>query len=173
MDVTYYVAASLDGYIATPEGGTAWLKVFETGHEDYGYAAFYAGVDAVFMGSRTFEACLRFPRWPYADKPCWVFSSRRFERVPPGVTVVNETPAQLLARLESRWLKRAWLTGGGKLAASFAAQGLIREYVVSIMPVLLGRGVPLLDGISMPEELNLVDARRFANGVVQLRYSAG
>nr|PZN01452.1 MAG: hypothetical protein DIU74_10075 [Pseudomonadota bacterium] len=131
------------------------------------------GCCALFLGHPHFRALRRFPRWAHARKPWWGFSSRRFERVPPGVTVVNETPAQLLARLESRWLKRAWLTGGGKLAASFAAQGLIREYVVSIMPVLLGRGVPLLDGISMPEELNLVDARRFANGVMQLRYSAG
>lgn len=172
MDVAYYVAASLDGYIATPDGGTAWLKPFESTHEDYGYAAFYAGVDAVLMGSRTFEQCLRYERWPYADKPCWVFSSRRFDRVPPGVTVLDQPPAQALAALESRWLKRAWLVGGGKLAASFAAQGLIGEYIVSVVPVLLGVGIPLLDGVRLDEALQLRDAKRYNSGVMQLRYHA-
>lgn len=172
MDVSYYIAASLDGYIAAADGGTAWLKPFETAHEDYGYAAFYAGIDAVLMGSCTFEQCLRYERWPYADKPCWVFSSRTFERVPPGVTVLNQSPAQALAALESRWLKRAWLVGGGKLAASFAAQGLITEYVISYIPMLLGEGVPLLDGASLREALTLVDAKRHASGVMQLRYTA-
>lgn len=170
MEVAYYVAASLDGYIATPEGGIDWLKPYETAHEDYGYAAFYASVDAVLMGSHTFEQCLTFDRWPYADKPCWVFSARRYGRVPPGVTITNEPPAQLLAGLRSQWLKRAWLVGGGKLAASFAAHELIDEYIVAVIPVLLGRGIPLLDGAPLRAELNLVDAKRYASGVMQLRY---
>lgn len=173
MDLVYYVAASLDGYIATPDGGTAWLRPYETTGEDFGYAAFYASVDAVLMGSRTFEQCLRYERWPYADKPCWVFSGRRFDRVPPGVTVIDESPAQALAALESRWLKRAWLVGGGRFAASCAAQGLITEYIVSIVPVLLGSGIPLLDGARLDESLQLVDAKRYGAGVMQLRYLAG
>ena len=171
MEVAYYVAASLDGYIATRDGGIGWLKPYESAHEDYGYAAFYASVDVVLMGGRTFEQCLRFDHWPYADKPCWVFSHEHYDKVPPGVTITAEPPAQLLAALQSQWLKRAWLVGGGKLAASFMAQALISEYIVSIIPVLLGAGIPLLDGTTLQEELNLVDAKRYASGVMQLRYA--
>lgn len=170
MEVVYYVAASADGYIATSDGGIGWLQAFETPGEDYGYTAFYASVDVLFMGSRTYRQCQRFGRWPYADKPVWVFSERPLEGTPPGVSVTAQSPAELVHSLESGWLRRAWLVGGGALAGSFVAAGLVTEYIVSVMPVLLGDGIPLLGGASLKEELELTEARRCANGVMQLRY---
>ena len=88
--VLYYVAASLDGYIATHDGGVEWLSPFEGTGEDYGFAQFYASVDALLLGSRTYEQSLTFRVWPYPGKLCWVFSQRPLPVSRPEVIL---TPA--------------------------------------------------------------------------------
>ncbi len=169
-EIVYYVAASLDGYIATPDGGVGWLSRFEGAGEDYGYAAFYASVNAILLGSRTYEQVLTFGSWPYPGLPCWVFSRRRIEGGPPEVTVTAQSPAEVVAELEARRLGRAWLVGGGKIAASFRAQGLISEYIISVIPVILGAGLPLFGAPGPEENLRLAETTPYRSGVVQLRY---
>jgi dihydrofolate reductase len=159
IEIVYYVASSLDGFIATPDGGIDWLKPFEGGAEDYGYGEFYASVEAVLIGRKTYEQCLQFPEWPYAGKPYWVFS-----------TANGNTPAKVAAEMGSRGIRRAWLVGGGKLAAAFRAEGLITEHIVSVIPVLLGSGIPLFDGPAPLEALRLAGAKTYETGIVQLRY---
>lgn len=168
--VIYYVASSLDGYIATSDGAVEWLAPFEASGEDYGYRAFYASVDAVLLGSRTYEQALTFGEWPYADKPSWVFSHRPLEPAGGDVVVTDRDPREVLAALDAMGVARAWLVGGGALAGSFRSAGLITEYIVSIMPVVLGTGVALF-GASGPEEhLRLVGSTSFPDGVTQARY---
>lgn len=159
MEIIYYVAASLDGLIATPDGGIDWLRPYEGTGEDYGYAKFYASIEAVLLGRATYEKCLEFPEWPYAGKPYWVFSRGN-----------GNTPASVVAEMKGRGLRRAWLVGGGKLAAAFRAEGLISEHIISIVPVLLGAGIPLFDGPGPTQPLRLLSSRSYANGIVQLRY---
>jgi dihydrofolate reductase len=159
MEIIYYVAASLDGFIATPEGGIDWLKPFEGTGEDYGYGDFYASIEAVLLGRATYEQSLQFPEWPYADKPYWVFSS-----------TTGNTPASVLAEMQARGLRRAWLVGGGRLAAAFRGERLITEHIISIVPVVLGAGIPLFDGPGPRETLRLKSSRSYPNGIVQLRY---
>jgi uncharacterized protein YhfF/dihydrofolate reductase len=142
-EIIYYVATSLDGYIATADGGIAWLTPFETADEDYGYAAFYASVEALLLGSRTYEQLLTFDPWPYSGKPCWVFSRRALSPARPEVTVTARSPREIAAELEARAIRRAWLVGGGQIAAAFRDDGLITEYIVSIIPVILGAGTSL------------------------------
>lgn len=168
--VIYYVATSLDSYIATPDGGVEWLSAFESAGEDYGYSGFYASVDAVLLGSRTYTQCLTFGEWPYPGKPCWVFSWRQIEVAQPGVTLTTQSPLHVTAELRARNLRRAWLVGGGELAASFRAHGLITEYIVSIIPMILGAGVPLFASPGPKENLKLADSKSYPNGVTQLRY---
>ena len=169
-EVVYYVACSVDGYIASAEGGLEWLAPFEASSEDYGYADFYASIEAVVLGSRTYEQALTFGHWPYSGKPAWVFSKRDLALAPDDVIVTDRTPAEVVSELEERGIRRAWLVGGGELAGAFRAAGLITEYVVSVIPAILGSGVPLF-GASGPEErLRLVDVTPYADGVVQLRY---
>jgi dihydrofolate reductase len=163
MEIIYYVAASLDGFIATPEGGIDWLKPFEGTGADYGYAEFYASIEAVLLGRVTYEQCLQFPEWPYAGKPYWVFS--RAQEKTPG-----NTPASVVAEMQARGLRRAWVVGGGKLAAAFRSERLITEHIVSIVPVVLGAGIPLFDGPGPRETLRLKSSRSYPNGIVQLRY---
>jgi uncharacterized protein YhfF/dihydrofolate reductase len=172
-EIIYYVAASLDGFIATPDGGIAWLAPFEAAGEDYGYAAFYASIDALLLGSRTYEQALTFDPWPYPGKPSWVFSGRPLPAAQPGVIVTAQTPRQVAAELEVRGVRRAWLVGGGHLADAFRAEGLITEYVVSIIPVILGAGIPLFGAAGLQENLHFVEHKVYSNGVVQLKYSGG
>ena len=77
IEIVYYVACSLDGFIATRDAGVDWLSTVEAEGEDYGYREFFDGVDAMLMGSRTYEQVLGFGQWPYGDKRCVVFSQRQ------------------------------------------------------------------------------------------------
>lgn len=176
-EIVYYVAVSLDGYIATPDGGVERLAPFEAGTEDYGYEEFLAGVDGVVMGSRTYEQVLTFGEWPYGRMPCWVFSTRQDLPVRPGMRITHGTPAEVAEEMSAAGVSRAWLVGGGALAGSFRDADLITRYVVSVMPVILGAGVPLMGpadgkrtGSARARPLTLVSSESFADGVVQLTY---
>jgi dihydrofolate reductase len=171
-EVIFYVASSLDGFIATPDGSVAWLSEFEAGDEDYGYSDFYASVDAVLLGSRTYEQALTFGAWPYVGKPSWVFSRRGYPRTPADVTVTAASPRDVVSELDARGIRRAWLVGGGAIASSFREAGLITGYIVSVMPVILGGGVALFGGPGATERLELAGSRVFDDGVVQLTYTS-
>ena len=171
VHVTYYVAVSVDGYIATADGGTDWLRPFESASEDYGYHDFYRSIDAAVMGSHTYEQCLTFAEWPYPGKLCWVFSRRTFANR-SDVTVTTDTPAAVLQQLDARGLMRIWLAGGGELAASMRKSGSIDEYIFSVIPVILGGGIGLFAYTSAKENLRLLECKTYPNGVVQLHYRA-
>jgi dihydrofolate reductase len=170
IETIYYVASSLDGFIATPDGSVAWLAPFEGTGEDYGYADFYGSVDAVLMGRRTYGVTIGFSEWPFERKPVWVFSSRPLEPPRPGVVVTAARPESVLAELASRGVRRAWLVGGGELASAFRACHAITEYIVSLVPVLLGAGIPMIAASGSAERLELTGSRTYPNGIVQLRY---
>jgi dihydrofolate reductase len=183
-EIVYYVATSLDGFIATPDGGIAWLAPFEASGEDYGYAAFYASIDALLLGSRTYEQVLTFDPWPYPGKLCWVFSRRPLSPARTEVTVTAQSPRSVANELDARGIRRAWLVGGGELAGAFRAERLISEMIVAIIPLILGAGIPLFgappadlrrgsaaaQGSSAGEPLRLAGHTVYPNGVVQLRY---
>jgi dihydrofolate reductase len=170
-EVVYYVASSLDGFIATADGSVAWLAPFEASVEDYGYAEFLTGVDGLLFGRRTYEQSLTFGPWPYAGTPAWVFSHARVEAM-PDVRVTDRTPAEVVAEASTLGLRRLWLVGGGALARSFLEAGLIDEYIISLIPVVLGGGVPIFAAPGRQERLRLVAETTFHDGVVQVHYSA-
>ena len=172
-EVVYHVAASLDAYIATPDGGVGWLAPFEGKGEDYGFSKFYASVDAVLLGRRTYEQSLTFGEWPHPGKPCWVFSRRNLKTTETGVTSTDRDPRQVVNELETRNLNRAWLVGGGKLASVFQSQRLISEYIVSVVSVVLGAGIPLFASGGPKQALKLIETKSYPSGIVQLRYVRG
>ena len=170
-EITYSAASSLDGYIATPDGSVDWLAQFRSLGEDRGVGELHASVDALLLGSHTYEFALHLGRWPSPDKLSWVFTSRKLPVLHPSVTLTSETPTEITKLLDARGVRHAWLMGGGKLAASFHSEGLISRYVISVFPVLLGSGVPLFASHSCNfESLRLVTAKPFASGIVQLSY---
>ena len=171
MTIVYYVATSLDGYIATSDGSVDWLSRFRTMREDHGGGELEASVDALLLGSHTYEFALKLGYWPSPGKPSWVFTRRDLPVLHPSITLTSRTPREIVELLAARGLRRAWFMGGGKLAASFHGERLISRYVISVFPVLLASGVSLFaPHSSQPDSLRLVAAKPFKSGVVQLTY---
>lgn len=168
--VVYSAAVSLDGFIADVHGGVEWLHDAMVPGEGYGLREFMASIDAVLMGSRTYEKSLELGGPGYGPKvPCWVFSGRDLPSA-GGMIVTRETPSAVVSQLRERGVRRAWLMGGGKLASSFLAAGLIDEVSLGVMPVVLGDGLPLFaDGIG-PTRLNLVESKTYKGGALGLTY---
>ena len=166
--ITYLVAASLDGYIADADGGVDWLP--QGNADDYGYAEFYAGVEAMAMGRRTYDQVLGFGRWPYAGKPTYVFTTSPPDDNPHGVEFVCADATDFAANVAAQHSGTVWLAGGGRLAEQFRSAGLIEEYLIYVIPIILGHGVPLFGGDAPPTTLRLEEARTFAGGAVMLRY---
>jgi dihydrofolate reductase len=166
--VVAYAAISLDGFIAGPGDDLSWLGGAE-GEADFGYDRFFARVGALVMGRRTYEQVQGFGAWPYEERPVYVLSSS----LPPGqrgpVTVTHATPSELTARLRTGE-GLIWLVGGGRLFASFAEAGLVDEWILTVAPVLLAGGVPLLAPGTARSGLDLVEERRLPRGFVQLHY---
>jgi dihydrofolate reductase len=171
VEVVYHVASSLDGYIATADGSVDWLSHFHTAGEDHTACELHASIDALLLGSHTYEFALQLGDWPSPDKPSWVFSKRALRVLHPSITVTSQSPGEVVRHLGARGLRRAWLMGGGKLAASFHTDGLISQYIISVFPILLGKGIPFFAPHSHPEDkLRFVGAKPFKSGVVQLMY---
>jgi dihydrofolate reductase len=170
-EVVYYVASSLDGYIATSDGGVDWLSRFHIGGEDYGAGDLESSVDALLLGSHTYESALKLGQWPSPDKPSWVFTHRNLRILHPSITLTSQTPREAVESLASLGLRRAWLMGGGKLAASFHAEHLISRYIITVFPVLLGSGMPIFAPHSLAlDALRFVAATPFKSGIIQLTY---
>src|SRR5438874_12238991 len=102
MEVVYYVASSLDGYIATADGSVDWLSRFHTSGEDHGAGRLQASVDALLLGSHTYEFALKLGQWPSPDTPSWVFTGRRLKQLHPSISFTSQTPRELLESLDSR-----------------------------------------------------------------------
>ena len=169
IDITYAAATSLDGYIATEDGGVDWLTPFQS-EQDPGFFDFYGSVQALLMGSHTYEFALKAETWPSPDKRTWVFSKRHLRIMDPSISLTTQSPRAFMKTLQGEKIKQAWLMGGGALASSFRAEGLISHYVVSIMPVILGRGIPLFAASNTRTPLRMTETKSRKNGVVQIRY---
>ena len=170
IHVVYYVASSVDGFIAPEDGSLDWLSPFSSSGEDHGYTDFYASIDALVVGARTYEQMLDFGEWPHQDRPVTVMSSRPLPVAGGSITISALDPNAVVEELASRGHRRIWLVGGGTLASSFAEANLIDEYIISYVPVLLGSGIGLLGGRGDMRALKLVQARTVEDGIVQCRY---
>jgi dihydrofolate reductase len=151
----YYTATTLDGFIADPDNSLEWL--FTRKREDDGllnYGEFISEIGAMAMGSTTYEWLLDHEladkdpaewKWPY-DIACWVFTHRQLQAVPgSGVEFTSANVATVHEEMvEAAGGRNVWIVGGGDLAGQFADAGLLDELIVSIAPVTLGAGAPLL-----------------------------
>ena len=148
----YYTATTLDGFIADPNNSLEWLFTRARDEDGPGnYRDFIAEIGAIAMGSTTYEWVLEHLKdetkwnWPY-EIPCWVFTHRELQVVPGAdVEFVSGDVAPVHERMvEAAAGKNVWIVGGGDLVGQFADQGLLDEVIVSIAPVTLGAGAPLL-----------------------------
>jgi dihydrofolate reductase len=173
MSTIYSVAASLDGFVAGPDDDLDWLLQFGFDAFQEHHDRFTAGVGALAMGATTYEWLRGHDdTWPYQDKVTWVFSSRGLE-VPADGDVrvvagdVRDHHGQVTASTGGRDL---WIVGGGVLAAQYQQAGLLDELHITVMPIALGAGTPLLPVDSDTGALDLVGTTVFDGGAVELRY---
>lgn len=164
-----FIATSLDGYIARPDGTFDFLSIVERPDEDYGFADFFASVDALVIGRNTYETALAFPEWPYAGKRCIVLTHREAPSV-HGEQFFAGAPAALVDQLGLSGAQRLYVDGGAVIR-QFLADGLIDDLTISVVPLLLGQGVALF-GSEVPEQrLDLKTSKAYESGLVQLCYS--
>ena len=166
MHVTYFVAASLDGFIAGPDGRLDWLLT----DDDYGFASYFGRVDALVMGRGTYDPVEGFGAWPYGETPSYVFTHRPLE-TDRSVEVVSGSVEAFSDRMVSENVGELWVVGGGEVAAAFLAAGRLDAVVVSLHPVILGGGTPLFGTDAPVVPLRLDETRAFPSGLVQLRYT--
>jgi dihydrofolate reductase len=140
-----YIATSLDGFIATSDGGLDWLDDIPNPEEsDFGYADFMSGIDAIVMGRKTFEKVLTFDFWPY-DKPVYVPSKSKVDvpkKLEDKVKTVTGNPKELVNQLKELGHQNLYIDGGITIQG-FLEEDLIDEMILTRVPVLLGNGIPL------------------------------
>ena len=178
--VTIHMAASLDGFIARKDGRVDWL---ETSDEFVGgdsldsgeVEAFLKTIDCYVMGSRTYETALNFEAkglgWSYGDKPTFVLTTRDLPRTRDTVEFYSGDLSQFVNdRLRSAF-GSIWFVGGGAVAGECLRRGLADEIRYSILPILIGEGVPFFEKLGRDVILHLAEVKAYNNGIVELRYN--
>jgi dihydrofolate reductase len=169
--IIVYIATSADGFIARPDGGVDWLNR-PTAAGDYGMGAFRRSIDSLVLGRKTYEFGLQHGARFGANPKHYVFSRNATGLVvAAGVDVVTEQPAAFVKRLKAQKTgKNIWMMGGAALIGTFVDEGLIDEFIIHVIPTLIGEGIPLLAPRHREIELKLRSCKRFADGVVRLHY---
>ncbi|MGN7148276.1 dihydrofolate reductase family protein [Arthrobacter sp. SAFR-179] len=173
--IQYFVAASIDGFIATSTDDLGWLRQFdgfEGGAESYN--GFMAGVGCIVMGGETYAWLMEHEpgKWPYTGTPSYVFTHHEY-RAPDGadITFVRGDIQEFVTDFRSAAGDRnIWVVGGGNLAAQFADAGLLDEIILSVIPVVLGGGKRLLPMKGPTPPLELAASSTLGRGIVELRY---
>ena len=180
--VKYFVANSLDNFIARTDGAVDWL--FNDG-TDYGMAEFFKTIDTVLLGRKTYEFALahspkpkqksksqkaKSKRASESDMKSYVFSRTLKAGPDEDVNIISDNAGAFVQGLKSKAGKDIWLMGGGELAKRLFAENLVDEIELNIHPVLLGTGIPLFPDIGKQIDLELIECKPHPNGCVQITY---
>lgn len=176
MDIHFsaFVATSVDGYMARPNGKLDWLKHTVSGdeNEDYGYRDFMSRMNCVVMGRKSFDRVARFTEWPYKSKQVIVLS-RTLKTVPKDfVDKINlyNGPLELLAvELQYHHVRQVCVEGGEAIQSFFTAD-LMNNITITHIPILLGRGISLFGDLADDIKLKMIDSKSFVSGFVQSSY---
>lgn len=168
--VIVYIAASIDGFIAGPDGDLSFLSSVEKEGEDYGYAAFVKTVDTVIVGKSTYDKVLSmgYP-FPHADKESYIIT--RSERPAEGnITFYTGDVAALVSDLKTKPGQTIFIDGGAYVVNLLLQHQLIDEMYLSIIPVMLGSGIGLFKQGNSLQAAALQSVKQFDTGLVQLHY---
>jgi dihydrofolate reductase len=177
--VTIHMAASLDGFIARKDGGVDWLETtdeFSAGDTmDPAFVeAFLKSIDCYVMGSRTYETALNFEAkglgWSYGDKPIFVLTSRHLPRTRDTVKFHSGDLAQFVNGHLRPTFRTIWFAGGGAVSGECLRLGLADEVRYSILPILIGDGIPFFEKLDRDIALHLAEVKAYKGGIVGLRY---
>ncbi len=168
MKTSIYIAASLDGFIATRDHGLSWLDIVKSEGEDYGYADFMSSVDCLLIGRNTYETVRGFRAWPYEGKKVLVLTHRPFAPIRDEIQASGALKP-ILQKLAESGIQRVYLDGGAT-ARQGLTEGVVTDLTVSIIPILLGGGVPLFGEVGVESLLRNLGAKSFSSGLVQVSY---
>ncbi len=168
--VILYIATSLDGYIAKPNDNLDFLSIVEKEGEDYGYASFIKSVDTVVLGRKTYDWIIaHVPEFHHADKKTYIIT--RTARPDVGnITFYTEDLKDLILKLKSETGKNIFIDGGAEIVNELLKENLIDEFVISIIPILVGDGVKLFKDGRPEQKLTLISTKQFETGLIQLHY---
>jgi dihydrofolate reductase len=173
------MAASLDGFIARKDGSVEWLETadeFEDGDtmDPEFVAEFLKTIDCYVMGSRTYETALDFEAkgsgWAYGDKPTFVLTSRELPKTRETVEFYSGDLERLVNDRLKPAFRSIWFVGGGAVSGECLRLGLADEVRYSIMPILIGEGIPFFAGLDQDVALHLVEVKAYRSGMVALRH---
>jgi dihydrofolate reductase len=168
--IIVYIATSADGYIARPDGDFSWLNNRKSVKGDYGIAKFYRRVDTAIMGRKTYDLAVKMGQPGYPGLQNYVFSRTAGRASAPHIQFTSDDPGLFAQKLRKEKGKHVWLVGGAEVIASFLDAGGIDEFIIHVIPLFIGAGIPLIAPRHRSVELKLLRARRYSDGVVRLHY---
>jgi dihydrofolate reductase len=170
MTVSVFIGTSLDGFIARPNGDLDFLP--PGGGEPHGYNEFFASVDALVIGRKTFETVLAMSPWPYGNKRVVVLSSEPVDlsAVVGGVVEqMSGSPAEIVSRLAASGAHHLYIDGGITIQ-QFLRAGLIQRLIITRVPVLIGDGIPLFGTLPGDIRLRHIATKHYPSGLVSSEY---
>lgn len=171
--ISVFIATSIDGYIAKKNGDIDWLVKFspptdENEEKDCGFSKFFSSIDVLVMGKNTYNVVSHFDTWPYQGKRVVVLSST-LTSVCTEAELFSGDIAQLVAKLQADGVKHIYIDGGVTIS-QFLNADMVDQLILSIIPVVLGSGIPLFSMINNDKWCHLVSSQTYSNGLVQLQY---
>jgi len=174
--IIVYIATSADGFIARKDGAVDWLDRPRP-KGNYGMAEFWKSIDTILLGRKTYDFVVQFLKQgksiPKADHEPkhYAFSRHPPKKVLPGFEFVKEPIKKFAKRLRAQKGKNIFMMGGGEIIASFLDAGEIDEFIIHVVPTLIGEGIPLVAPRHRTVPLKLISIKKFSDGVVRLHYS--
>jgi dihydrofolate reductase len=169
--IILYIAASIDGRIAEPDGGIEWLSEFPITKEmNYGYKEFMASIDIIIMGGRSWRELSNMDAMgTYADKTIYVVSRHDWGEK-ENIKFITENVTERIAALRNEPGKNIWLFGGGELVSMLLAAGLVDEMQIAYIPVILGKGIPLFPEQLKESKWELKGSKNYSSGILMVEY---
>jgi dihydrofolate reductase len=168
--VILYISMSLDGYIATKDNSLEFLSIVEQEGEDYGYNDFVKSVDAVIIGRKTYEKVIEMGyEYPHTDKDVYILT----RTVKPSIgnfKFYTDELSRLVNDLKSQSGKNIYCDGGAEIANELIKNNLVDEFIISVIPILLGDGIKLFKDGRPELKLELVSTKQYDKGLTQLHY---
>jgi dihydrofolate reductase len=173
MKVSVFIAASVDGYIAREDNSIDWLEnPSKNPDQDYGYQEFIKSIDAILMGRNTFNVVNDLKDWSINGMPIFVLTHHpmtlqlgKYE----NVQTIQGEPSEVIIELENRGFNHLYIDGG-KTITEFLSKSLVDEMIITRIPILLGKGIPLFGLLEKEFNLELVSTIDFKDGLVQNKY---
>jgi len=170
------MVTSLDGYIAKKDNSISWFETtckYENGIDIPNSEEFIKSIDCYIMGSNTFEFATELSKehgWPYGNKPTIVLTSRNLKSALKNIEFYSGDLNLLVnSKLRPRF-KKVWIVGGARIASDFINNKLVDEIHITILPIVLGNGISVFNGLLKEEKLELINSYTYKNGLVELHY---